>query len=73
MMDMSILSETMVLALICDMRIIFLVFSRECMVLMSSQGAGVGLSIAHLIIQRHGGRIWADAVVNEGATFSFTM
>ena len=38
MMDMSVLSETMVLALIGDMRIIFLVFSRECMVLMSSQG-----------------------------------
>ena len=57
-----------------DMSKVFSKFFRaENVLRRETEGSGLGLYITKNIIDRHGGTIWAESVIDRGTTFHFTL
>jgi signal transduction histidine kinase len=56
-----------------EMNLLFERFSRLSTTVRRTPGSGIGLYVSRMIIELHGGRIWAESKPGEGATFSFAL
>jgi signal transduction histidine kinase len=56
-----------------EMGMLFERFSRLSTTVRRTPGSGIGLYVSRMIVELHGGRIWAESEPGRGATFSFAL